>query len=233
MERKGRAHPEWVMMSDQGVPAAVIARLNDVSPDYVREYVRRRGEALRGGPAPVRLALHDRPRPRPSNWPDPDRRWRARLEELDQFLRDHQRRPHARRSDDSRQTGSEWSLSHWLITQRSHHRAERLPLHRERGLDRVLPSWRLDDRSIENESHWRLRLVELLRFLHDQGRLPQHTDMPGDREKSLAVWVYAQRSAYRAGTLEPGRLQWLDRQVPRWRPVREQEERQGSSNSTP
>ncbi|MFB9075397.1 helicase associated domain-containing protein [Citricoccus parietis] len=97
----------------------------------------------------------------------------------------------------------------------------------------MLPSWRLDDRSIENESNWRLRLVELLRFLHDHGRFPQHTDMPGDQEKSLAVWVYAQQSAYRAGTLEPERLQWLDRQVPRWRPVREQEERQGSSNSTP
>lgn len=216
MERKRRAHPEWVLMSDKGVSTAVIARLNDVSPDYVREYVRRRGEALRGGPAPVRLVLHDRPRP--SSRPDPDRRWRARLEELDRFLLEHQRRPHASRSDDSRHAGSEWSLAHWLITQRSHLRAGRLPEHRERGLDRVLPSWRLDDRSIENEAYWRLRLVELLRFLHDQGRFPKSSEVPGDRENSLAVWVYAQQGAYRAGTLEPERVLWLNRQAPMWRP---------------
>jgi hypothetical protein len=55
-----RAHPEWVPVADKGIPATVIARLNDVDPAYVRTYVRVRGEALRGGPAPVRQLLHDR-----------------------------------------------------------------------------------------------------------------------------------------------------------------------------
>jgi hypothetical protein len=198
-----RAHPEWVPAADQGIPATVIARRNDVDPAYVRTYVRVRGEALRGGPAPVRQLLHDRPRPRPAHRPDPDRRWRARLQELDRFLAGHQRRPHSPRNETDRGPGSEWALAHWLTTQRSEHRTGRLPVHRERGLDRVLPSWRLDDRMIENEARWRLRLAGLLRFLQDNGRLPKRPGTPGDRGNSLAVWLGTQQAAHRAGALEP------------------------------
>jgi hypothetical protein len=213
-----RAHPEWVLMSDKGIPATVIARLNDVDPAYVRSYVRVRGEALRGGPAPVRQLLHDRPRPRPAHRPDPDRRWRARLQELEAFLAEHQRRPHSPRNETDRGPGSEWALAHWLTSQRSEQRMGQLPMHRERGLDRVLPSWRLDDRTIENEAHWRLRLVELLRFLADHGRLPKRAETPGDSENSLAVWLRVQQAAHRAGTLDPERARWLDRQAPGWKP---------------
>jgi hypothetical protein len=128
-----RAHPEWLLMADQGIPATVIARLNDVDPAYVRNYVRVRGQALRGGPAPVRQLLHDRLRPRPAHRPDPDRRWRARLQELEAFLAGHQRRPLSPRNETDRGPGSEWALAHWLTTQRSEHRTGRLPLHRARG----------------------------------------------------------------------------------------------------
>jgi hypothetical protein len=216
MGRKGRAHPEWVLMADAGIPFEVIARLNERSPAYVRDYVRRRGDTMRGGPAPVRPVLHDRPRPKPARWRDPDRRWQVRLQELARFLHDHQRRPHISQTDPNRALGSEWSLAHWLTSQRVEHRAGRMPARRASRLDAVLPSWRLDDRSLENEARWRLNLVELLRFREAHGRLPQRTGTPGEKEVFLESWLRKQRRLHQAGALEPDRARWLDIQVPGW-----------------
>lgn len=215
MKLERRPHPEWVLMADRGVPLSVIARLNDVNPKYVRDYVTRRGEALRGGPAPSPLVLHDRPRPRPARLPDPDRRWRARLSEFEAFLATHQRRPHISRKATDRSMGTEWALSHWLTTQRAADRAGALAEHRARALDRVLPSWRMDDRAIEYEAQWRLRLVELVSFAALAGRYPQHRDRP--QHAGLVSWLAAQRLAARQGMLDQSREWWLDRQVPGWR----------------
>ncbi|GAA1681245.1 hypothetical protein GCM10010977_32340 [Citricoccus zhacaiensis] len=212
-----RAHPEWVMMADAGVPIAVIARLNEADPSYVRRYIRERGEALRGGPAPARLFLHDRPRPRPASMPDLDRRWRARLEELQRFLDTHQRRPHASEHDTKRCVGDEWSLAHWLTMQRSQDHLGRLAEHRARRLDQTLPSWRIDDRALAAEAAWRLKLVEVLRFLNAQGRLPRRSKSASPDETVLASWIEGQRDRDRDGTLDPERAFWLDRQVPEWK----------------
>ncbi|QCU79682.1 hypothetical protein E7744_15305 (plasmid) [Citricoccus sp. SGAir0253] len=214
MGRSPRAHPEWVLMADAGVPFEVIARLNNADPKYVRDYVRLRGEALRGGPAPARLLVHDRPRPRPSRYADRDRRWRARLAQLEAFLTTHHRRPHAPESQTHRGPGSEWALAHWLTTQRSKDRAGQLLAHRANALDRVLPSWRVDDRAIENEAHWRLTLVEVLRFHQEHGRLPVRSRGAGSREQALAGWLVNQRLDHRAGQLSPERAHWLERQLP-------------------
>ncbi|MFC4431028.1 helicase associated domain-containing protein [Citricoccus alkalitolerans] len=212
-----RAHPEWVMMADAGVPIAVIARLNEADPKYVRNYIRQRGEALRGGPAPARLFLHDRPRPRPAYLPDPDRRWRARLEELQRFLVAHQRRPHASEHDTNRDVGDEWALAHWLTMQRSEERLGRLAAHRARRLDQTLPSWRIDDRALAAEAAWRLKLVEVLRFHEAHGRLPRRSKSSSPEETVLASWIEGQHDRDRAGTLDPKRAFWLDRQVPGWK----------------
>ncbi|QCU77944.1 hypothetical protein E7744_06925 [Citricoccus sp. SGAir0253] len=217
MGRRPWAHPEWVMMADAGVPFPVIARLNDTDAKYVRDYVRHRGEAIRGGPAPVPLWVHDRPVPRPAGYADTDRRWRARLAQLEAFLAEHHRRPHSPRNETHRGPGSEWALAHWLTTQRSKHRAGRLLAHRVNALDRVLPSWRIDDRTIENEAKWRLTLVEVLRFHQEHGRLPVVTRGAEPREQILAAWLRNQRVDYQAGQLPAERAHWLDGQLPGWR----------------
>lgn len=205
------------MMADAGVPIVVISRLNEADPSYVRRYIRERGEALRGGPAPARLFLHDRPRPRPASLPDLDRRWRARLEELQRFLDVHQRRPHASEHDTNRGTGQEWALAHWLTMQRSEDRLGRLAEHRARRLDPTLPSWRIDDRTLADEAAWRLKLVEVLRFLNAHGRLPRRSKSSSPDETVLASWIEGQRDRDRDGTLDPERAFWLDRQVPEWK----------------
>lgn len=87
------------MMADAGIPVDVIARLNDRSRRYVSEYLARHATQVRGGTAPPPLVLHDRPRPRPARRPDPDRRFRARLEELETFLDTHGRLPKNRRNE--------------------------------------------------------------------------------------------------------------------------------------
>lgn len=203
-------------MADAGIPVDVIARLNDRSPRYVNQYLSRHAEAVRGGPAPPRLVLHDRPRPRPAS--HPDRRFRARLAELEAFLAANGRRPHISTDTMDRSKGTEWSLAHWLTTARSDDRHGRLAEHRARWLDRVLPSWRVDDRSIEYEAQWRQKLARLLIFIDTHGRLPVNSrgkTEPG--ENYLAEWLSDQRTDLHDGSLLPERRAWLDRQVPRWR----------------
>lgn len=196
-------------MADRGVSIEKIARLNDRTPEYVREYIRRRGEAIRGGPAPISPRLHDRPRPRPARLPDPDRRWRARLEELDTFLTAHQRRPRATRGDSDRRAGSEWSLAHWLTTQRSHDRKGSLAIHRARELDRVLPSWRVDSRSLEYESAWRLKLAEMVKFIELHGRKLAGVERLVWRRRACA-------SGWRHSSERPVTGCWILRGVPGW-----------------
>lgn len=206
------------MMAEAGVPVEVIARLNDRSRQHVGRYLSRHAKAVRGGPTPPPLVLHDRPRPRPASLPDPDRRFRARLEELEAFLAAHGRRPHFSADSRDRSKGTEWSLAHWLTTNRSADRHGRLAEHRARWLDQVLPSWRVDDRSIEYEAHWRDILVQLLVFLDAYGRLPRNRGngaKPG--EIHLAGWLVDQRAGLSDGSLPPERRFWLDRQVPGWR----------------
>ncbi|WMY80067.1 helicase associated domain-containing protein [Citricoccus sp. I39-566] len=217
MKRSPRPHPEWVLMADAGIPFAIIARLNDIDAKYVRDYVRRRGEAIRGGPAPAPVLVHDRPVPRPVGYADTDRRWRARLTQLEAFLAEHHRRPHSPRNETDRGPGSEWALAHWLTTQRSKHGAGRLLAHRMNALDRVLPSWRVDDRTIENEAKWRLTLVEVLRFHQERGRCPASSRVADSPERVLADWLRNQRLGSQAGELGAERGAWLDRQVPCWR----------------
>lgn len=204
-------------MADAGIPVDVIARLNDTSPRYVGQYLARHAETVRGGPAPTPLVLHDRPRPRPASLPDPDRRFRVRLEELEAFLAAHGRRPHLSADTGNRTTGSEWALSHWLTIARSDERHGRLAEHRARWLGRVLPSWRVDDRSIEFEAQWRQNLVQLLTFIDAHGRRPVDSPQAAEAgERQLADWLSAQRGALRAGSLDRERRFWLDRQVPGW-----------------
>lgn len=208
------------MMADAGIPVDVIAHLNDRSPRYVGEYLARHAETVRGGLAPPPLVLHG-PRPRPASLSDPDRRFRARLEEFEAFLATHGRRPHLSSDTTGRSKGTEWALAHWLTIARSADRHGRLAEHRARWLDRVLPSWRVDDRSIEYEAQWRQNLVQLLVFIDVHGHHPvkrQRDSEPGERQ--LARWFSEQRQALRDGSLDPQHRFWLDRQVPGWAQTR-------------
>lgn len=206
------------MMAQAGIPVEVIARLNDRSTRYVGEYLARNAPPAPAGTSPPPLVLHDQPRPRPANLPDPDRRFRVRLAELEAFLAANGRRPHISRDTVDRSRGTEWALAHWLTMARSNDRNGRLAEHRARWLDQVLPSWRVDDRSIAYEARWRQNLARLLLFIDTHGSLPVNrprTAEPG--EIHLAGWLSDQRTDLRDRRLLPERKVWLDRLVPRWR----------------
>ncbi|GAA4777250.1 hypothetical protein [Citricoccus nitrophenolicus] len=139
------------------------------------------------------------------------------LAELAAFLDEHRRRPNAGRHDIARGRGSEWALGHWLVVQRSDDRLGRLPGHRARALDKVLPSWRVDDRTLAGEVAWRLRLVGVLRFCQEHGRLPKHTDNKNPAgEPGFGMWLDPQPKNHRNGRLHPERAMWFDRQVGNW-----------------
>ena len=84
-------------------------------------------------------------------------------------------------------------------------------------MDQVLPSWRIDDRTLATEAAWRLKLVDVLRFFKAQGRLPRRSKSSSPDETGLASWIEGQRDRDRGGTLDPERSFWLDRQLEGWR----------------
>lgn len=197
-------------MADASISVDVIARLNDRSRQQVGQYLARHAEEV----------LQDRPRPRSVSLTDPDRRFKVRLEELEFFRAAHSRRPHLSASTGDRSKGTEWALSHWLTVAQSDDRFGRLAMHRAHWLDRVLPSWRVDDRAIEYEAQWRQPLVQLLVFIDVHRRHPVDRRRTADPDEvRLAHWLAAQRGALRDGTLDPERRFWLDRQVPGWLPA--------------
>lgn len=158
---------------------------------------------------PVRELVYDRPRPRPENWPDLDRRWKVQLAQLAAFLAEHGRRPYRGGHEHA-----EGRLMHWLTTQRSYDRAGKLPGHRARWLTEVLPGWRTDTRALHFDAQWRLNLAQVLVFRAEHGRLPESTTEPA--EYFLARWLQRQRRDHRNGTLEAGRRAALDAQLPGW-----------------
>lgn len=137
-------HPEWVLMYRAGITPPRIAEFNRVPPRRVREYlgrIRRVHPGLLAG----RLMLHDRPRQDPKPRTDRDVRWKASLHRYQIFTAEHGRRP---------AVGDpvEFSLAHWLTTQRSQHRQGRLTERRARWLDQAIPDWQIDTRTLTAES---------------------------------------------------------------------------------
>jgi hypothetical protein len=189
------------MMAKAGVTPERIAGLHGLPVRKVRDYV---GRVRREHPQLFvgAVLVHDRPRPRPATWPDRDRRFKDRLAEYVAFVDEHGRRPSASHQE-------EFSLAHWLITQRSKERHGRLLGHRRRWLDDALPSWRVDDRQIEYDARWTSCLAEVITFHVKHGRTPAQSE-PGGR------WLSTQRQVHLAGHLREDRRRELDIHLPRW-----------------
>lgn len=75
-----------------------------------------------------------------------------------------------------------------MTTTRSNDRLGRLAEHRARWLDQMLPSWRVDDRSIEYEARWREKLVELLVFIDVHGRRPKDRQLSSGLTSGIAAF---------------------------------------------
>jgi hypothetical protein len=198
-------------MHQRGVSVEQIARLNGREVEAVLQYLRgvhqRAPELV--ATRPTRQVVYDRPRPRPESWPDPDRRWKAQLAQLEAFLTENGRRPYRGGHEHA-----EGRLMHWLKVQRSQDRAGALPGHRARWLTEVLPGWRTDTRALRFDAQWRLTLAQALAFRVEHGKLPGRTTEPAER--FLGRWLQRQRRDHRNGTLDADRQAALDAQLPDW-----------------
>lgn len=189
-------------MFQQGVTPEKIAALNDTTSGRVRAYLgqlaRREPELFNG-----RLVLHNQPAPDPRlTWRVPDevkdRRWQARLDAYLIFLAEHGREPYT-----GDHASPEGRLAHWLITQRSDHRAGRLPERRARALDEAVPDWGTDLRARRYAEQWETRRADLAQFLAKHGRRPLRAN--GGDESRLNKWLETQQDRARHGTLDPDR----------------------------
>jgi hypothetical protein len=198
-------------MYQRGVSVEQIAWLNQRDPARVLQYLvgvyGREPDLFHA--RPQRELVCDRPRPRPENWPDRDRRFKTKLAQLEVFLAEHGRRPYA--GDSSTVEGR---LAHWLKVQRSKDHQDQLLGHRARWLTEVLPGWRTDTRSLHLDAQWRLTLARIVAFRAEHGDLPRRTNSP--TQQLMGRWLQRQRDHLRHGTLEPARRAALDAQLPGW-----------------
>jgi hypothetical protein len=104
----------------------------------------------------------------------------------------------------------ERELGVWLNNQRSAARSGRLEREREHWLDQQLPGW--DEPRL---AAWIARAVAVADFRHAAGHLPS-SSASDDSARRLGTWLDAQRSAFRKGSLDARRTEWLDGRLPGW-----------------
>lgn len=92
---------------------------------------------------------------------------------------------------------------------------------RQKLLQLALGDWIGRPRPQAESSLWEQRLAEVADFIRGEGHAP-HFRYGVDRfENILATWLVTQRGLYRRGTLDPGRRERLDKQLPDWEAPRE------------
>lgn len=154
-------------------------------------------------------------RSRVQSWLDPDLEWRARLQELTEFLEREGRLPKGRQADKD-----ESSLAQWLHEQRRFCHMKNLVPERVRQLreahhlmETQVQSWLRPRparvrRNSEGEAAWQETLQKLVEFVMQHGRIPTrcHADKV---EFRLAAWLNTQQQSVRFGLCASDRLQQL------------------------
>lgn len=137
----------------------------------------------------VDTAEYLQPKPRIS-----DINWLATIETVETFAARNGRLPRHCEGR-TRAFKEEGRLADWLSTQRTNQRLERLCFYQQRRLE-ALPGFRWEPLSEE----WHERLNSCAAFLATHGRLPRIRSAERE-ERSLARWIYAQRTRQRHGQL--------------------------------
>jgi len=109
----------------------------------------------------------------------------------------------------------ERSLTRWLNNQRSSLRSGVLLREKAAKLDRLLPGWSSPSLIRPN---WHQMLLRMIQFKKEYERWPSRKS-PDSQERSLASWLYRQRSAETAtpDLTQMERTARLDKDLPGWR----------------
>ena len=107
-------------------------------------------------------------------------------------------------------TGEGLRLGAWIYHQRELYRTKKLSRDRVTKLERIGMVW--DPLGVEWEKHF--HQVEAFVRKHGHMRIPR--DSGGREVRCLSEWLSGQRDRYRAGTLEPERIEKLERLGMEW-----------------
>ncbi|MFD1846760.1 helicase associated domain-containing protein [Arthrobacter flavus] len=202
----------------RGLTPDNIAQLCRVPAKRVRRVIRS-FERTQPESAGKRLVLNDRPAlPTAAELPKkaPRPSWDAHLQGVKNFQRRHGRLPRTLSKDPIEQR-----LAVWVAGQRKQVRKGSLDIGRQQLLRSALGDWIGPPRLQAESTLWEKRLTEVIDFIRSEGHAP-HFHYGVDRfENILATWLVTQRGLYRQGTLDPGRRQLLDQQIPGWESARQ------------
>lgn len=193
---------EWIIMYRQGLPVARIAELCGVKIQAVKRAIDR---ALRLEPE---LEQEHQARTQTPTSPI-SAAWRARSEELAQFISSHGRPPFG-----SGHGPLESSLGRWLAKQRAAALKGELTEEKRRALDQA-GDWEKLPRAHLDAQRWNGRLVELEGFVSRHARFPSYR-AASTHERVLGTWLHTQRQSVSRGKISPGQLQALHDRVPGW-----------------
>ena len=182
-------HPEWDLMYRKGLTVSRISSLCRAGRETVGRHIR-----VQRAKFPDMQAEHEACRPQHiAKTPGPS--WLANVEALSALVVAEGRYPTSSESDSQRRR-----LAHWLSVQRRDQRAGRLTQAKLAALN-VLPAWQQNQRFDLAQKQWHERLMELQAFVHERGRWPRFRKASSEAERSLGVWLHAQRQKASRGVM--------------------------------
>lgn len=158
---------------------------------------------------PEMQADHEANRPAPS--PKSLRAsWIANIAELLAVLDAEGRYPTSSDPDPQRRR-----LGYWLSVQRRAQREGTLTQAKLAALD-ALPKWQQNQRRDLARKRWQERIGELQDFVLEHGRWPRYRNATSETERSLGVWLHAQRQKASRAVLSNADVEVLDSSLPGW-----------------
>ncbi|WP_442545234.1 helicase associated domain-containing protein [Arthrobacter sp. KN11-1C] len=202
MDKRFRRAPdsEWVLMYRLGLNRKRVADFVGAEPASVGYHLvigRRRDPELEA----VHLAAA-------SNEPGLSPLSLARMDEIIAWIEANGRLPRERSEDKE-----ERSMARWLSDRRREAAQGRLHPAYGEGVARVLGcGW--NPRTAAEEARWHLRLAQLVDFREQGNDWPRHKKCDSEPERTLGVWMHAQRQKHRRGELEAEKVKLLDTAIP-------------------
>lgn len=199
MDRQLRRAPdaEWVLMYQLGLSRKRIAELVRAEPATVGYHLviaRRQDPGLEA--AHLAAAAGIKSSASPTGF--------ARMEGIISWITTEGRFPRDRSEDKG-----ERSMARWLSDRRREAAEGTLhPAYRD-GLARI-PGWAENPKAAADDARWHDRLAQLADFRAEGNDWPRHRNYASELERTLGVWVHAQRQKRRLGEIDAAKVKVLD-----------------------
>lgn len=203
-DRNDSKHPEWDLMYRKGLSVRQIADLCGAKLETVGRHLRLQRTRL-----PDMQVEHVANKP-PAKLSPPRSSWLSNVKEISTLLRAEGKYPTASDPDPRRRR-----LGYWLSVQRRAHRDGKLTQTKLEAL-LWLPDWNENQRRSHDQKRWQDRLSELQTYKERHGRWSRCRGAGSEAERSLGVWLHAQRQKASRRELADPAMEALEAVVPGW-----------------